>query len=277
MPDALDMNSYGKFAAHYNSRSRALPNCAANIALVYSHRATLHWTRRRRAGRDASWCFSFCAQGGFLGGKTICPAGFTKPRAHRRADCSARKADRAAREQELTCNPFWTKLKPRMLAATRRRISKPRWTDWPPATARCCACALRKIKRNGNRDAVGHPRRRGAKNARRGAGEKIAKFLRQRGVTLTTTAIAEQFRQISVSRLARRTSCHDFPSTALSGTAITTAAVIAATKAIAMTTFQKTIVTAALVVTVRGAGVFEAHKPRNCGDKINHCNSSKHR
>jgi cell division protein FtsB len=48
-------------------------------------------------------------------------------------------------------------------------------------------------------------------------------------------------------------------STALSGTTITTAAVVAATKAIAMTTFQKTIVTAALITTV-GAGVFETHQ-----------------
>ncbi len=46
---------------------------------------------------------------------------------------------------------------------------------------------------------------------------------------------------------------------ALSGTTITTAAVLAAIKTIAMTTLQKALVTAALITTI-GAGVFEAHQ-----------------
>ena len=47
--------------------------------------------------------------------------------------------------------------------------------------------------------------------------------------------------------------------TALAGAAISTSTVLAATKTIAMTTLQKTLITAALVTTV-GAGIFEAHQ-----------------
>ena len=52
---------------------------------------------------------------------------------------------------------------------------------------------------------------------------------------------------------------------ALSGTAITTTAVIAATKAIAMTALQKTLITTVLAVAV-GTGIYEArHASRSAG------------
>ncbi len=88
--------------------------------------------------------------------------------------------------------------------------------------------------------------------------EKMRKFFARRGVTISSAAIAGTISANSAhaapAGLAAIVSTNVF-----SGTTLTTAAVVAATKAIAMTTLQKAIVTAALVATV-GAGVFEAHQ-----------------
>ncbi len=88
--------------------------------------------------------------------------------------------------------------------------------------------------------------------------ERLREFFTKRGVTVgasgLVTAVSANAVQAAPVGLAAMIS-----STALSGTTITTAAVIAATKTIAMTTFQKTIVTAALVVTA-SASVFEAQQ-----------------
>jgi RNA polymerase sigma factor (sigma-70 family) len=88
--------------------------------------------------------------------------------------------------------------------------------------------------------------------------EKLRKFFAQRGVTLSGAAIAGAVSANSI-QAAPAGLAAIISATALSGTTITTAAVLAAIKTIAMTTLQKTIVTAALVATV-GAGVFEAHQ-----------------
>ena len=88
--------------------------------------------------------------------------------------------------------------------------------------------------------------------------EKMRKFFARRGVTISSAAIAGTISANSAhaapAGLAAIVSTNVF-----SGTTLTTAAVVAATKAIAMTTLQKAIVTAALVATV-GAGIFEAHQ-----------------
>ena len=88
--------------------------------------------------------------------------------------------------------------------------------------------------------------------------EKLRKIFAQRGVTLSGAAIAGAVVANSV-HAAPAGLAATISSVALSGTTITTAAVVAATKTIAMTTFQKTILTAALVAAV-GAGIFEAHQ-----------------
>src|SRR3569833_9402 len=86
--------------------------------------------------------------------------------------------------------------------------------------------------------------------------EKLRKIFAKRGVAISGTAIAGTILANSVQAvpagLAASISVHAF-----SGT--TTAAVVAATKALAMTTLQKTLITAALVVTA-GAGIFEARQ-----------------
>jgi RNA polymerase sigma factor (sigma-70 family) len=88
--------------------------------------------------------------------------------------------------------------------------------------------------------------------------EKLRKFFAQRGVTLSGAAIIGAVSANSV-QAAPAGLIAMISSSVLSGTTITTAAVIAATKTIAMTTLQKTLVSAALVATI-GAGIFEAHQ-----------------
>ncbi|HEY5043207.1 MAG TPA: sigma-70 family RNA polymerase sigma factor [Verrucomicrobiae bacterium] len=88
--------------------------------------------------------------------------------------------------------------------------------------------------------------------------EKLRKFFAQRGVTLSGAAIAGAVSANSI-QAAPAGLAAIISAAALSGTTITTAAFIAATKAIAMTTLQKALVTTVLVATV-GAGVFEAHQ-----------------
>jgi RNA polymerase sigma factor (sigma-70 family) len=86
--------------------------------------------------------------------------------------------------------------------------------------------------------------------------EKLRKIFTKRGVALSGAAIAGAVSAHSVQAvpggLAASISAGVF-----SGT--TSAAIVAATKAVIMTTFQKSIITAALVVTA-GVGVFEAHQ-----------------
>jgi len=87
--------------------------------------------------------------------------------------------------------------------------------------------------------------------------EKMRKFFLQRGVTISSTAIAGTISANSVQGVPAGLAAI-ISANALSGTTITTAAV-AATKVIAMTTLQKAILTTALVVTM-GAGIFEVHQ-----------------
>lgn len=88
--------------------------------------------------------------------------------------------------------------------------------------------------------------------------EKMRKFFAQRGVTISSTAIAGTISANSV-QAAPAGLAAIISANVISGTTTTTATVIAATKTIAMTTFQKAIVTAALVTTV-GAGFYEARQ-----------------
>jgi RNA polymerase sigma factor (sigma-70 family) len=85
--------------------------------------------------------------------------------------------------------------------------------------------------------------------------EKLRKIFAQRGVALSGAAIAGAVSTHSV-QAAPAGLAAIISAGAVSGT--TTAAVVAATKAIAMTTFQKTMITAFVVAA--GAGVFEAHQ-----------------
>ena len=88
--------------------------------------------------------------------------------------------------------------------------------------------------------------------------EKLRECLAKRGVTLSATVIAGAVAANSVQ--AAPAGLAVAITAALSGTTtITTTAVIAATKAIAMTTLQKTLVTATVAL-LAGAGIYEARQ-----------------
>jgi RNA polymerase sigma factor (sigma-70 family) len=91
--------------------------------------------------------------------------------------------------------------------------------------------------------------------------EKLRVFFTKKGVTLSATtitgAVAANSVQAAPAGLAAA-----ITAAALSGTTITTAAVIAATKAIAMTTLQKTVITAVFAAAV-GTGIYEARQATN--------------
>jgi RNA polymerase sigma factor (sigma-70 family) len=88
--------------------------------------------------------------------------------------------------------------------------------------------------------------------------ERLRKFFTNKGVTLSTTAIAGAVATNSV-QAAPAGLAAIITAAALSGTTITTAAVIAATKTIAMTTLQKALVCTAFVA-LAGAGIYEVRE-----------------
>jgi hypothetical protein len=96
--------------------------------------------------------------------------------------------------------------------------------------------------------------------------EKLRRFFTNRGVALSTTAIAGAVAANSV-QAAPAGLAATITAAALSGATITTAAVIAATKSIAMTTLQKTVITTALAVAV-GTGIYQAHQATNARAEV---------
>ncbi len=88
--------------------------------------------------------------------------------------------------------------------------------------------------------------------------ERLREFFSKRNVTIGASGLTVLISANAVQS-APAALLTTISATVLAGTAASTSATIAATKAIAMTTFQKTIVTAALVATV-SAGIFEAHQ-----------------
>ncbi len=88
--------------------------------------------------------------------------------------------------------------------------------------------------------------------------EKLRKIFTKRGVALSATAIAGAVSANAVTA-APVALAEAVAAGALSGTTITNAAVIAATKTIAMTTLQKTIVTIAIAA-LAGVGIYEARQ-----------------
>ncbi len=88
--------------------------------------------------------------------------------------------------------------------------------------------------------------------------EKLRKFFTKRGVTMSAAAIAGAVAANSV-QAAPAGLAGAVTTAALSGTTITTAAVLAATKAVTMTALQKTVIATVLVAAL-GAGVYEGHQ-----------------
>ena len=88
--------------------------------------------------------------------------------------------------------------------------------------------------------------------------EKLREFFTKRGVSVGASGLVVVISANAVSAAPVGLAA-TISATAIAGTAISTATVIAATKTIAMTTLQKTFVTAAFVAAA-GAGIFEARQ-----------------
>jgi RNA polymerase sigma factor (sigma-70 family) len=89
--------------------------------------------------------------------------------------------------------------------------------------------------------------------------ERLREFFTRRNVTIGASGLAVLISANAVQSAPIGLVATISAAAVLTGTAISTATVIAATKTIAMTTLQKTLITAALATTI-GTGVFEAHQ-----------------
>ena len=89
--------------------------------------------------------------------------------------------------------------------------------------------------------------------------ERLREFLAKRGVTVGATGLVILISANAVQSAPVGLATTIAVAVALTGTAVQTSTVIAATKTIAMTTLQKTVITAALAAAI-GTGIFEAHQ-----------------
>jgi RNA polymerase sigma factor (sigma-70 family) len=89
--------------------------------------------------------------------------------------------------------------------------------------------------------------------------ERLRDFFAKRGVTVGTSGLVVVIAANAVQAAPVGLVATIAAAAVLAGTAVSTSTVIATTKAIAMTTIQKTAITAALAAAV-GTGVFEAHQ-----------------
>ena len=96
--------------------------------------------------------------------------------------------------------------------------------------------------------------------------DRLREFFTKRGVTVEAGGLAALISANSV-QAAPAGLAAAITTAAISGTAITTTAVIAATKAIAMTTLQKTVITTAIAVAV-GTGIYEARQAANARSEV---------
>ena len=89
--------------------------------------------------------------------------------------------------------------------------------------------------------------------------ERLREFFSKRNVTIGASGLVVLISANAVQAAPVGLAVTISSAAVLAGTAISTSTVIAATKTIAMTTLQKTIITAALAAAV-GTGIFEAHQ-----------------
>jgi RNA polymerase sigma factor (sigma-70 family) len=257
MPDANDMDLVREFARH-NSEAAFTELVRRHLNLVYS-------VARRCTGNDGdahdvtqAVFIILARKAAGLREKTLLTGWLYETTRFAAARLLRTNARRHAREQEafmqstLTDNDnsaVWEKLSPHLetamgkLAARDRALLVLRFYENKSGPE---AAALLGIREDAAHKRVTR------------ALEKLRKVFAQRGVTLSGAAIAGAVSANSI-QAAPAGLAAIISTAALSGTTITTAAVLAVTKAIAMTTLQKTLVTVALVATV-GAGIFEAHQ-----------------
>jgi RNA polymerase sigma factor (sigma-70 family) len=261
MTDALDMDLVREFALNHSE--------AAFTELVQRHLNLVYSVARRCTGNDGDAqdvtqaVFAILARkAAGLRARTVLAGWLYETTRHSAACVQRTNARRHVREQEaymqstLTENANtatdWRRLAPHLEAAMSqldegdRTLLALRFYENKSGPE---AAALLGI-----REAAAHKR-----TAR--ALEKLRKSFTRRGVELSAAAIAGAVSANSV-QAAPAGLAATITAAALSGTAITTSAFIAATKAVAMTTIQKITVTAALTVSA-GFGFYEAKEAAN--------------
>jgi RNA polymerase sigma factor (sigma-70 family) len=97
--------------------------------------------------------------------------------------------------------------------------------------------------------------------------ERLREFFAKRGVTVGTSGLAVVISANAVQAAPVGLALTISIAAALSGTTLATTATVTATKAIAMTTLQKTIVTATIAV-LAGAGIFEARQASQLREQV---------
>jgi RNA polymerase sigma factor (sigma-70 family) len=97
--------------------------------------------------------------------------------------------------------------------------------------------------------------------------ERLRDFFAKRDVTVGASGLAVAITANAVQAAPAGLAATISSAAALAGTAISTSTALAATKAIAMTTIQKAIVGATLVVAV-GTGIYQARRASNLGEQV---------
>jgi RNA polymerase sigma factor (sigma-70 family) len=97
--------------------------------------------------------------------------------------------------------------------------------------------------------------------------ERLREFFARRNVTIGAGGLAVLISANAVQSAPVGLAAAISAAAVLAGTAVQTSTVIVATKAIAMTTIQKTVITAALAAAV-GTGIFEAHQAEQLRDEV---------
>ena len=97
--------------------------------------------------------------------------------------------------------------------------------------------------------------------------ERLREFFSKRGVTVGASGLVVVISANAVQAAPAGLAATISTAAIFAGTAVSTSTVIAATKTIAMTTLQKTLITTTLAV-VAGAGIYEAHQASNLRNQV---------
>jgi RNA polymerase sigma factor (sigma-70 family) len=97
--------------------------------------------------------------------------------------------------------------------------------------------------------------------------EKLHSMLKHRGITTTAASLSIALSANAVQAAPFGLAAAIATATPLTGTAVSTSTAIAATKTIAMTTLQKTLVTTTVAV-LAGAGIYEARQAAQLRDQV---------
>jgi len=260
MPDVSDMELVGQFVCQHSEAAFA-ELVRRHINLVYS--VALRFTGNSEDAQDVAQAvfITFAKKAAGLRQRALLSSWLYETTRLTAAGYLRARSRRQAREQEAymqsTLNEsdaasIWPQLAPYLEAAMSRLGKHDR-----------ALLALRFYENKSGAEAASllGIREEAAHKRTARALARLRRFFHQRGISATASALATALSANAV-QAAPAGLATSISSAALSGTAVTTAAALAATKAIAMTTLQKTIIATALLAAA-GAGIYEAKQAAN--------------